>query len=95
MNVRNIVSEWLRKHGYDGLYTEDCGCVLDDLMPCSGPYEFSTSCNPGYRNPCPGADECYLDGDCEFHVGPNRWGIKDETRPIRRHTCKVTRSCWA
>lgn len=34
MNVRQIVIEHLKRGGFDGLAGEDCGCGLDDLMPC-------------------------------------------------------------
>jgi len=34
MTVKKIVENYLRKNGYDGLYAEECGCCLDDLMPC-------------------------------------------------------------
>ncbi len=35
--VAEMVSEWLRTNGYDGLCNPDaeCGCGLDDLVPCS------------------------------------------------------------
>ena len=33
--LKSIVAAYLRANGYDGLYNEDCGCLLaDDLMPC-------------------------------------------------------------
>lgn len=34
--VREMVAEWLRDHGYQGLVRDDleCGCGLGDLMPC-------------------------------------------------------------
>jgi hypothetical protein len=50
MNVREIVKEWLEKNGYSGLYDEsECGCAIDDLMPCDGPY---SECMPGYKGNC-------------------------------------------
>lgn len=38
MTVREIVYEWLRAKGYDGLCepVTGCACKLDDLMPCDG-----------------------------------------------------------
>ena len=44
MTVQKIVAEWLQSHGYDGLYSDDCGCRLSDLFPrgCLG------ACKPGY-----------------------------------------------
>lgn len=34
--VSEMVAEWLRDHGYQGLVRDDleCGCGLGDLMPC-------------------------------------------------------------
>ena len=61
MNVRDIVSEWLQSHGYDGLYSADeCGCLMDNLMPCE---EGLTDCKPGYKiihdgNGCNPGVEC-------------------------------------
>lgn len=35
-NVREMTAQWLRSNNYDGLCNPDgeCGCGLDDLMPC-------------------------------------------------------------
>ena len=46
MNVKQIVEKYLRENGYDGLYTDECGCCLDDLMPCD---EFCLDCIAGYK----------------------------------------------
>ena len=48
MNVREIVKQWLRQQGYDGLYhpSLECGCQVGDLMPCD---EACETCRPGYR----------------------------------------------
>ena len=62
MTVREIVAQWLRDHGYDGLYHDgDCGCLLDDLMPCC---DSCDNCEPGYKQPG--------DGDADFYVGPTK-----------------------
>lgn len=37
MTVKEIVADWLKAHDCEGLYSEDCGCKLDDLMPCGEP----------------------------------------------------------
>ena len=68
MNAVEIVITWLKNNGYDGLYTEDCGCLVDDLMPCG---VFASSCEPGYKVPCPGSDDCenaVYSEPCEWHV---------------------------
>jgi hypothetical protein len=61
MTVRNILEQWLREHGYDGLYTTDCGCKIGDLVPCG---EDCTECMPGVLT-SPDPDE-----DVEWYVGP-------------------------
>ena len=40
MDIEEIVKEWLKANGYDGLYNSEleCGCQLGDLMPCSEPH---------------------------------------------------------
>jgi len=46
-DVREIVKRWLQEHGYDGLTNLcDCGCELDDLMPCSNDV---SGCVPGHK----------------------------------------------
>ena len=46
MNVREIVSEWLKANDYDGLCSYECGCGLNDFMPCDQGCE---DCSPAYR----------------------------------------------
>ena len=69
VNVRTIVEKHLRRCGFDGLWNDfaECGCELDDLMPCDGEV---TRCEPGYKIPC--GDDCPLDGNCDWHIGPKR-----------------------
>jgi hypothetical protein len=65
MTLRDIIIEGLKAHGYDGLQNEDCGCGLDDLMPCDGDWMNTMKCEPAYRRECEGcpllSDE---DADC-------------------------------
>ena len=50
MDVKGIVTEWLKEHGYDGLYVPGvCGCPIDDLMCCEEP---CSQCEPGYTMMC-------------------------------------------
>ncbi len=38
MNLKEIIRDWLVAHKCDGLCNEiECGCRLDDLMPCGNP----------------------------------------------------------
>lgn len=68
MTVRKIVAEWLKCHGYDGLYAPgSCACRVDDLMPCDDACE---SCIAGYEQMCPGPELCPVEGNCDFHIGP-------------------------
>jgi hypothetical protein len=45
-NVREIVSDWLKSHNYEGLCTDECGCRLADLMPCVGCNDGIGECGP-------------------------------------------------
>ena len=37
-NLREVVAAGLKQNGYSGLHDDgDCGCVLEDLMPCDEP----------------------------------------------------------
>lgn len=66
-DVRDIVKTWLKKHGFDGLYCDECGCELDDLMPCFS--DGALSCHPGYKTV--GCDPDCGQG-CKFHIGPKK-----------------------
>ena len=66
MTLREIAAEWLKEHGFDGLYSGQCGCRINDLIPCDGPGE---DCEAGHIIPCPGPEICELGGDCEWHIG--------------------------
>lgn len=48
MTVNEILIEWLKEHGYSGLWNEEeCGCPIDDLILCDG--EGIEECHPGYK----------------------------------------------
>ncbi len=59
MNVHDIVKKYLEDNGYDGLCTDECGCHIDDLMPCC--QEGIISCEPGYAM---SVEEAKLRGHC-------------------------------
>lgn len=49
LRIVDIVADYLKTNGYDGLAYEDteCGCTLDDLAPCDGP---CYDCMPAYNH---------------------------------------------
>jgi hypothetical protein len=59
--IKEIVREYLEKNGYDGLFNDDCACLLNDLYPCG---EIG-NCQAGYKGACNGGD---CEGDCDFHI---------------------------
>ena len=66
-----MVRIYLEENGYEGLCSpgNECGCKLDDLMPCDG--EYAMECEAGHKIDCP--DTC---GEgCDFHIVA---GIKEE-----------------
>ena len=60
MNVREIIKEYLLKHGFTGLCSEECGCEISDLFPCLVWATSMDYCVPGYRVDCD-------DEDCEYY----------------------------
>ena len=52
MELKQIVSAWLKENGYDGLYNppNECRCRLGDLMPCGEPNLF---CKAGHEEKAP------------------------------------------
>ncbi len=64
MTVKDMIITHLRKQGFDGLYTDDCGCSLEDLLPCDSPCD---QCRPGFfQEP---------DEDGIYPIGPESHGI--------------------
>lgn len=52
MNVREIVVEHLKAGGFDGLAAEDCGCSIDDIMPCCSGDRDISECRPARKVVC-------------------------------------------
>ena len=70
MNVVEIVEDYLKKNGFDGLYNDgNCACEIGELAPCDN---MDSNCEPGYKIPYPGPEECGLDGGCNFHMSRNK-----------------------
>lgn len=51
--VKSILETWLRERGYAGLCCWECGCGVDELMPCGEP---NPDCEPAMRRPGPHAE---------------------------------------
>jgi hypothetical protein len=68
--VKEIVADYLKANGYDGLCCDGCGCGLGDhFMPCE---ERFVGCKPAYASTqlC---DECAAKESCEYvdpKIGP-------------------------
>lgn len=62
--VRDIITEYLIAHGYDGLYDDggDCACSVEDIGSCG---EMSPRCTGGFIGPD-------TTGEGDFGIGPRR-----------------------
>lgn len=69
VSCADMVRDYLERNGYDGLVDDgrECGCCLEDLMPCGG--EYAMTCEAGYRVDCC-TSGCGNGGD--FHIFPGR-----------------------
>lgn len=76
MELYKLVKDWLLTNGYTGLCSDECGCELDDLMPCDEP---DPTCEAAHKHYCA---ECPMNGDCgtQNEYGPNfvTWCMKPE-----------------
>ena len=65
MKVIDIVANYLRDNGFDGLVSRDgeCGCGIEDLHPCE---EEFADCEPGYKVPCTCGE------GCKFHIATKK-----------------------
>ena len=59
--VKEIVKDFLIAHGYDGLWNDDCGCFLVDLMPCN--FDGIHMCKAGHKR---------LLSDGDWIIGPKK-----------------------
>ena len=78
MNVYEITKKYLIDNGYDGLFTDDCGCLLDDLMPCDCDCSY---CEAGYKLSVEEADRLgyEVDPDWDYIVCEKKPGVVDKT----------------
>ena len=69
-SVKDMVAAQLKELGYDGLYTEDCGCQLSDLMPCGT--EGIENCQAGYKRPAEPDDCEWIWQEGNWMIGPTK-----------------------
>ena len=76
MTVKEIVLEYLKEHGYDGLSYPDfgCNCGADDLAPC-GELD-PDSCQPARKKVATVEDTC--GGEADFEVGDEIYVVAEE-----------------
>lgn len=63
MTVKEIIEKHLKENGFDGLAGDECGCLLEDLVSCGGPFD---NCVPGIKIDCPTCDKtlnCHYCGE--------------------------------
>lgn len=71
MTIIDIVSEYLKENGYDGIYNSDgeCACCLEDgLRPCG---EDFSECKPGYKvkyEDLPEEKKAVFDSSCDWYI---------------------------
>lgn len=66
LTVQEIVVDWLKSHGYDGLYSDsgECACLAEDLAPCG---EIGNLCRAGVLGKC-NPENCANGGGCTWHI---------------------------
>ncbi len=77
--LKKITKEWLIANGYDGLYNDcgDCGCEVDDLMPCSE--WMNQNCTAGYKVEYKTGEECPCGEGCPWHIQANKAEVKNDS----------------
>jgi len=85
MQVTEIVKDWLKSHGYDGLYTDECGCRIEDLAPCGG--EGMYECRAGVYKPCDPAT------GYDYWIGPKE--PTPESSGTGEHISQHAKGCHA
>lgn len=62
--IDELLPDWLRRAGYEGLCNDDdCACSLDDLRPCG---ECGCSCTPAHKVKAP------QNSDADYWMKPGR-----------------------
>ncbi len=77
-SVIEIVKDWLKEHGFDGLYNVDsqCGCAVDDFVLCGQIY---LDCQAGYKA------KMGSDSEDDYGIGPEKdlwyWSKRTQKNP--------------
>jgi len=66
MTIGEAVRAVMKEKGFDGIVGPDCGCTLEDLMPCDFPQKGCVLCKVKKVVHC-GIYECEYDGEEHFH----------------------------
>ena len=78
MTVKEIVTNYLKENGFDGLSNFECGCGIDDLCWCG---ELKDDCEPAYRHNFAECKKCdnlinCRDGDETDYYCPRKIEVK-------------------
>lgn len=65
MNCLEIIKNYLEKNGFDGLCSNECGCLLPDIVPCCSDF---SKCIPGYNVAKPENLRCEFD----YYICPSK-----------------------
>jgi len=89
--VKEIVKNWLKEHGYDGLYSDEyqCCCDLDDLMDCDF---FHWDCRVGYKASCNDGECCEMCENWHYHIQPDKPEKTSENSKIPERKEKVIKT---
>jgi hypothetical protein len=69
MTIKEVITKYLKDNSYDGLAGNNCGCGVDDLMPCDCP---DLECKVAKRHnclDCPDKNSGCESEDREFTLG--------------------------
>lgn len=72
--VIDMVAKYLKKNGFDGLYSDgECGCLLEDLAPCGN---LLGDCKPGFKHEATEETERRKSDGYDWFISPSeRQGI--------------------
>ena len=74
MNIKEMMTSYLLLNGYDGLQNDECGCGVDDLMPCGDP---SMDCERAFAYRC---GDCAKNTVCDVDLVAGHFGTVYSTK---------------